>query len=286
MELEEIIQRILSFRVDLTREDVIEMIEKKKIRAGGFFTDEAAARIVASELGLEVMREHFRPEVWIRDLVSGLNDVTVVGRTIATYAPKTFSRPDGTDGKVARLTIADKTGTLQVVLWDDKVNLIEAKKVTIGRIIKVSHGYLRNGLKGSLEIHVGLRGNIQVSSPDAVEREFPPISHFIQGIGKITRKQKRANIHGKVLNIYPVSQFKRRDGTSGKVMRLELGDDTGQMTVVLWNEKVDELSSIKRGEHLRIMNCKVKERLSGQFELHVEGATYVEYPAQAPSTFS
>ena len=283
MGLKEIVQRILSSRGDLTREEVLELIEEKKGTAEGFFTDEAAARIVAAELGVEVLREPFRPEAWIRDLVSGLNDVTVVGRAIAAYPPQTFTRPDGTEGKVARLLIADKTGTLKVVLWDDKVSLIGVRKVEPGGIIKVSHGYVREGLNGRLELHVGLRGDVQVSPPGAVESEYPPIAHFIQKIGEITRKQRKACVLGVVQNIYPASEFKRRDGTRGKVMRLDLRDDTGQITAVLWNEKVEELGEVKRGDHLQIMNGRVKERLDGRLELHVERATYIESPAEAPS---
>jgi len=281
MDLEEIVQRILSSRGDLTREKVIGMIEEKKRTAGGFLTDEAAARIVASELGVEVLREPIRPEVWIRDLVSGLNDATVVGRAIAVYPPQTFNRPDGTEGRVARLLIGDKTGTLKVVLWDDKVSLVEGRKVETGQIIKVSHGYVREGLDGRLELHVGLRGDAQVSPPGAVESEYPPIAYFIQKIGKITGKHKKASVLGVVQNVYPASEFKRRDGTRGKVMRLDLRDDTGQITAVLWNEKVDELGDVKKGDHLQIMNSKVKERLDGRLELHVEKATYIKSPEEA-----
>ncbi len=283
MGFEETVQRILSSREDLTREEVLRIIEEKKRTAEGFFTDEAAAHIVASELGIEVLREPFRPEVWVRDLVSGLNDVTVVGRVIAVYPPQTFTRSDETEGKVARLLIADKTGTLKVVLWDDKASLIEVGKVKPGRILKVSHGYVREGLIGRLELHVGLRGDMQVSPPGADESEYPPITHFIQKIGEIKRKHKRASVLGVVQNVYPASEFERRDGTRGKVMRLDLRDDTGQITAVLWNEKVDELGDMKRGNHLQIMNGRVKERLDDRLELHVERATYIESSAETPS---
>lgn len=284
MDIKEIVQQILSFRGDLTREEVLRMVEEKKRTAKGFFTDEAAARIVASELGVEIFRKPFRPEVRIRDLVSGLNDVTVVGRVIAVYPPQTFTRSDGTEGKVSRLLIADKTGKLKVVLWDDKISLIEVRKVEQGRIVKVSHGYVREGLNGRLELHVGLRGDVQVSPPSALEIEYPPIAHFIQKIGEITRKHKKASVLGMVQNVYSASEFKRGDGTWGKVMRLDLRDDAGQITVVLWNEKVDELGSVKRGDHLQIINARVKERLDGRLELHVERATYIASPAEAPST--
>jgi len=285
MSLEEILQQILSSRKDLTREEVLRRMEEKKEVAEGYFTDETAARVVAHELGVEVSRETFRPEVSIRDLVSGLNDVTVVGRVIIVYPPQTFTRPDKTEGKVARLLIADKSGTVKVVLWDDKASLVEAGKVEQGQIIKVLHGYVREGLDGKLELHLGLRGELQISPPDIVESDYPPIAHFLEKIGKITRKHKKANILGVVQNVYPTSEFTRRNGTYGKVMRLELKDDTGQIIAVLWNEKVDELRAVKRGDHLQIMNARVKERLDGGLELHVENATRIETLAEIPSHY-
>jgi len=276
MELDEIIERILSIRQDLKREEVLRMVKEKKTEAGGYFTDEGAARIVASELGIEISREPFRPEVLIRDLVSGLNDVTVTGRVIIAYPSKTFVRPDGTEGNVARLLIADKSDTLRVALWDDKASLVNDGKVKSGQIIRVLHGYVREGLDGKLELHVGSRGDVQISPPEAADQEYPPITSFLQKIGEITRKTEIVNVLGIVHLVYPVSTFERNDGTRGKVMRLRLKDETGQITAVLWNKKVDELGEVKIGDCLRIMDARVKEDASGQIEIHTKDATQIE----------
>ncbi len=261
------------------------MIYEKKRTAEGYFTDETAARVVASELGVEISWEPFRPEVLIRDLVSGLNNVTVTGRIIIVYPPQTFTRPDKTEGKVARLLIADKSGTLRVVLWDDKSSYVETGKVEQGQIIKVLHGYVREGLDGKLELHMGFRGDVQTSPLDTVESEYPPVTRFIEKIGKITRKNKKVSVLGVVQNIYPVSEFERRDKTYGKVMRLQLRDDTGQITAVLWNEKVDEIGAVGKGDYLQIMNARVKARLDGQLELHVENSTQIEVLTEIPLSF-
>jgi len=115
MDLEQIVQRILLARQDLTREEVLKRIYEKKRSAEGYFLDEAAARIVAFELGVTIPKDETETswtELSIENLVSGLNDVTVTGRVIIVYPVQTFSRSDFTEGKVARLLIADKTGTL------------------------------------------------------------------------------------------------------------------------------------------------------------------------------
>jgi len=159
---EEIVNRILSSRSDLNRNTVLEMIEEKKRNAGDFLTNETAARIAASELGVEIVKKKFRLKIQIQDLVSGLNDVTVAGQIEAVYPPKTFRRKDWTEGKLASLVVSDDTGRLRVVLWDNKVELVEKAKISRDQRIRISHGYVREGLDGKPELHVGERSTIKV----------------------------------------------------------------------------------------------------------------------------
>ena len=145
MHFEEIVNYILSHRSDLSFEKVIKAIEKKRVDSEGFLTDEAAARLVATELGLKVKCGHSLPEAHINQLVSGLSDVTVSGRVLLVSKPHTFSGPQGT-GQIARLLIADKTGSIKVVLWNDKAELV--KKIDTGQVMKVVHGYARRSRNG------------------------------------------------------------------------------------------------------------------------------------------
>lgn len=162
MSLEEIVDRILSSRSDLNRKQVLEMIAQKKKGTGNFLTDETAARIAASELGVEIVKKPLRLKIQIRDIVSGLNDVTVTGQVVAVYPPKTFKRRDWTEGKLASLVVSDESGTLRAVLWDDKVELVEGGKIQRGQTVRISHGYVREGLDGKPELHLGDRGSLKV----------------------------------------------------------------------------------------------------------------------------
>jgi len=265
-------------RHDLSREDVLKKIYEKKHSAEDYFLDEVAARLVASELGVEIPSadEAFQTGIAIKDLVSGLSDVSVVGRVIIVYPIQTFPRPDFTEGKLARLLLADKSGTLRLVFWNDKICLIEAAKIKHDDIIRVSHGYVREGLDGKLELHVGLRGEVQVSPRDVVDSDYPSRDQFTDKIGSLTQKSKKASVLGVVYNVYPVSEFKRKDGSTGKVRRLRIRDETGEISLVFWNEKVDELGEVKLGDQLRIMNVRVKEQPDGRIELHVENTTQME----------
>ena len=162
MNIEEIIKRILSSRSDTKRKDILEMIKKKKIGAGDFLTDETAARIAASDLGVAIVQKPIRLKIQIQDLVSGLNDVTISGQVVSVYPSKTFTRRDWTEGKLASIIVSDKSGTLRVVLWDNKTEIIDRGKIQREQKIRISHGYVREGLDGKPELHLGDKGNIKI----------------------------------------------------------------------------------------------------------------------------
>jgi len=120
---EKIIEQILSRRPEISREEILERLEKEKRKTGGLIVDEILMRMIAAELGVEISRETSMPTLLIGDLIPSLSDITVIGRVVAVFPLKTFKADKS--GKVASLLIADKNDVLRVVLWNDKTNLIE-----------------------------------------------------------------------------------------------------------------------------------------------------------------
>ena len=162
MELDAIINKIISLNPETNRQEIIEMIKNKKIKSGNFLTDETAARIIASNLGVKIVKPPIELKIQIKDLISGLNDVSLVVKLISVFPPKTFKRRDWTEGKFATLLVSDKSGTLRVVLWDKNADLIETGMIQKDQIIQISHGYVREGLGGKPELHMGNKGKIKI----------------------------------------------------------------------------------------------------------------------------
>jgi len=252
------------------------MIAKKKEGVGEFFTDETAARIVASELGVEIAQKPLQLEILIQDLVSGLNDVTVAGRVITVYPPKTFTRRDLTEGKFARLLIADTSGTLKVVLWDDKTALMETGKVEQGQIIEVSHGYVREGLDGKLELHVGSRGNIQISPPDAAETKYPPITQWVKKVGEIREEGGPITVEGTIATTPTVREVVTSRNEKVAVASFELRDDTGKIGVSAWRKLADVVKRLAVGTRIRIKNAYARKGLADQLELTSRSFTSID----------
>lgn len=265
MSIEAIIEKILQFRQDLTREAILKSIEEKKKTAGGFLTDEAAVRLVASELGIKMPRKSFRHEVSIKDLISGLNNVTVAGRISRIYPIQTFVRSDLTEGKVAHLLISDETGELKVVLWNDKASIVGNGKVEEGQTVKVARGYTREGLNGKLELHLSERGDFHVLSPEEVKvkvveikKEGGPIT--VEGIIASAPDKREVTVRNERV---AVSSF-------------DLSDETGRIRVSLWRNLADKARDFNIGTKIRIRNTHVRKGFGDQLELTSRSATSIE----------
>jgi len=88
---------------------------------------------------------------------------------------------------------------------------------------------------------------------------------------------------GKVLNISDSKTFKRKNGNPGKVINLEIADDTGVCRLVLWNGDTAHIKNkeIRPGTVLRVINGYTKQGFRGDLEINLGrwGALEVE-PAQ------
>jgi len=85
----------------------------------------------------------------VEDLSLGASDVDLVGQVLDTDSIRTFDRDDGSEGRVANLTVGDETGRVRVTLWDDKADL--AEEFEAGEVVEVGDGYVRER-DGDLEL--------------------------------------------------------------------------------------------------------------------------------------
>jgi len=235
-------------------------------------------RMIAAEFDVEIPKAEVSTlSLLIKDLVPSLNNIAITGRVIAVFPPKTFR--GNQNGRFSSLLVADRSGILRVVLWNDKANLVESGKIKAGHIVRFSHGYTREDSNGQVELHIGERGDVEISPEDAEAEDYPTVSTFSTKIGQLTQthKNKKVNVIGVVKELFSASTFKRKDSSSGKVMRFTLADETGEIPVVAWDEKAENLDKmLKKSMKLKVVNAMVKKAMSGTMELHVNTGTYVE----------
>ncbi|MBN1357847.1 hypothetical protein JW988_03665 [Candidatus Bathyarchaeota archaeon] len=275
MTSEELIQQILSKHPEFSREQILESLEAEKEKTGGLIADETLLRLIAARYGIETAKRRVIRRLSISDLVAGLNDVTVTGRVVAIYPPRAFTGKRS--GKVANLIIADKNDTLSVVLWNDNVDFVESSELKAGQITRFSHGYTRKDREDKVELHMGNKSQIEVNPENVKADEYPALNKFAAKINEVTEAHNSVHLAGTVREVFPSSTFTRSDTSTGTVMRLKLADETGEIPVVVWNEKAEELEkTVKVNSALQLVNAKVKENGSGELEVHVNSYTYVE----------
>ncbi len=275
MTAEEIIQRILSKHPEVSRNQIFENLEAEKSKTGGLIADETLLRLIAARYGVKILKEKAYRNLSISHLVPGLNDVTITGRVVAVYSSRTFEGERS--GKFGSLMIADKDATLRVILWNDKVEMIEAGELKAGQIVRFSHGYTREDREGKTELHLGSKSQIEAELKNIKTDEYPSIVRFATKINEITKAYKNIHLTGTVKEVFPASTFTRSDMSTGTVMRLTLADGTGEIPVVVWNEKAEELEkALELNANLQLVNAKVKENANGELEVHVDSYTYVE----------
>ncbi len=91
-----------------------------------------------------------------------------------------------------------------------------------------------------------------------VERHGGSVANF-QAV-KDLEEGGEANLRARVVGVSPVRTFTRQDGTAGRVVNLELRDDSGFCRMPLWDEDVAlvEKGTIAVGKTVRAIDCFVK----------------------------
>ena len=276
MPVEQLISQIVSKCPGTSREQVLKALEEEKLRTAGLIADSTLLRMVAHKLGIDILPEKVPLRTLsTRVLVPKLNDVTISGRIIATYPTKTFE--GNKPGKFASLIIADKDGSLRVMLWNDKADLVGSEVLKTGQIARFSHAYTREDRNCKTELHLGERSNIEVNPQDLEERNYPSLEEITTRVSQITDAHQNVHLSGRVKNTFGLSTFTRQDQTMGKVLRFTLTDETSDITVVAWSEKAEELAqTISQNTIVRMVNAKVRPNSGNGFEVHVDAGTYTE----------
>ena len=277
MSTQEIIAKLLAKHPELSEQQIQETLTQDRERSGGLLGDETLLRLIAAKYGVEITKQvEFSGILSSGHLFSGLNDVSVEGRLLAVFPTRIFGGEKS--GKFANLMISDDDSILRVVLWNDKTEIVEKGELQVGQIVKLLHGYTREDKYGKVELHLGNRSRIEVN--DKSQTVYPDVEKFVSKIGEISNTFNNVHLFGIVKEVFGSKTFTKGDNTDGKVMRFVLADDSAEITVVVWNGKVEALERQLRPKScLYLINGKVKEKEDGGFEVHVDSTSFVQIQA-------
>ena len=272
MATEKVVERILAQRPDITRDQLEDMINKKRETSGDLLSVEGAAHLVAQDL-LVATGEKKTKGLQISDLIPQIGDATLATRVIGVWPKQNFKRKDESEGTFVRLLLGDNTGTISCLVWNSEVVKTFQEKDFEGKIAAVSHGYTRQGLSEKVELHIGNRGSISLLA-DEKATDIPSVDSFVNPLNKISDELDTVSIQGTIKTTPIVSSFET-GGATGTVLRMLVEDDTSVINVVAWNEKVEELKTSRIGDDIRILNGSVRKTSDRQFEVHLDKRSLV-----------
>jgi replication factor A1 len=239
-EIEEVFKKLEG---KLTPDEFRSKVEKKFTEMNGLCDPKTAAMLVASELGAN-------ETVKIRDMTADKGNVVFIAKVTSVGDIREFSRDNDTMGRVVNLNLADDTGSIRAALWDENCDLVKIGDIKMGQTLKVK-GYIKQGQRG-IEVNIGKGGGIE-----HVEQEVK-VNIKPHKINEIKAGMNGLNVLGKILDIGKVRTFARKDGTTGKVTNITIGDETGKIRVTLWDAKA-ESPGVNAGDIVEIMNAYARE---------------------------
>jgi replication factor A1 len=290
MVLEEILAEIES-KSGISRGEIQQRIGRKQELMSGLISLEGAAHLVAKDLGVELPDQQ-RRRLEIKNLVSGMKNVNIVGRVFRISNINDFSRKDGTPSRVVNLFIGDSTGYVKIALWNDQTSLVEDRTIKAGDAIHIVNGFSKENAFGDIELSLGKFGSIkpaddgaELPSQDEMDRRFSArgskaTTMGIPNIGPAEMDATIVDVFGGnfIFNVCPTCKSKLDDSTCkehGKVQpehamvfSATADDGTGAMRIVMFRDvaegllgmKAAELASMERGDRLN----SVKEKALGR----------------------
>lgn len=193
----------------VSSEEFERRVEAKMQECGDLLDDVTAAMLVVGELG----RQHVK--------ISGLSGPSTLfsffGKVISVAAPKEFDRQDGGKGYVAHLVLADETGQVRAVLWDEKA--AAAAEIETGEVLEVigKHAGKQNS---DITVLALRKSPCEIECGMAVQPRLAP--------------PERKEIRIRVLHLEDPRTITRRDGSTSEMIEGCVTDGARVTRVVTW----------------------------------------------------
>lgn len=149
---------------------------------------------------------------------------------------------------------------------DELLTMVERKK-------EESHGLLSD--EGAIRL---LAQQLSVSAPASSDLKDQRISSVHAGLNDST-------ITGQVISVSDVHEFYRSDGTQGKVLRMRLGDASGQINGVFWDSLAGTVAreALAPGSRVRLLHGYTKFGRAGEVEFHLGSRANIQILGRASS---
>ena len=193
---------------------------------------------LAALVDAETLERLRQPSAGRRLTVQGLEVGTfgVLDVTVTQVAPpRAFRRRNGTEGLVARATLGDPTGEVDLVLWDDEVRLLRDGTLAPGARLRLRGATVKAGYRGGIELGLGAA----VVEPAPATDQAMDIAGTLLAVSETRMVADRFQVD------------------------VTLDSDGGPVLVVLWDDLVKAVRALELGAAIRLQGVARHPMLDG-----------------------
>src|SRR5271155_2064896 len=183
-------------------------------------------------------------------------------------------RDDGSNGSLTPFELKGPDGkTARVVVWDG-VDLPEVKS---GSRVRVTNLRQKKGRQGEAELHGDSATVVQVLSTQVEVPATTYVPHLVK-VADAVKHVPSGNVDLEVMALSKgsVREVNLKDGSTAKKGEVVLGDDTGEITAVAWDEASNTIGGIQAGEKLRILGATIQLSKMGAETLELGKSSKIE----------
>jgi len=184
-------------------QEVDRKLKQKMDQLAGLISKEGAAHIIANEQGIKLL-EQTSGRLKIKNVLSGMRNVEIVGRVIDVYEVREFQKEDRS-GKVGSFIVGDETSSVRVVLWGSQTdNILKLEK---NMVVRIKGSYAKDN-QGRKELHLGESGMIELNPADEVVGEVKQRRDFSRKpIKDLAGNENDVELMGTIVQCYDLKFF-------------------------------------------------------------------------------
>ncbi|MFX1314424.1 MAG: hypothetical protein ACFE9T_01040 [Promethearchaeota archaeon] len=281
--IEDIYQALLNAGID--EEEIERQVKEKFNDYQGFMSKQAILILIAKEHGLTVHGSSGNSAIYqkveneidyndfivpVSKIIENMNNIVITGRIIKKFNKKEFLKKDGSVGMVGSFIIADSSGQIKIVVWNEQTEIMDNEYFNGGQVIQIIGGYSKKGLKEELEVHLSKKGRIVLSPKSIDSINLPEIYEprkrsNERNISKIMIKDlyNKDGFIRAITGIAQIEEFKEitlKNGEKTFLLKLILTDDSSSIRVLVWGMyAVESLRILSKGNSIQLSNVFLKK---------------------------
>lgn len=223
---------------------------------GGLLDDGALRAMIADELGL--LETPFTP---LAEL-DPAHPVFTRCMIEAIEPPFEFKGKDRA-GRLRKLKVTDKTGSLTLTLWDEETAIVEQLGIRPGSFVRILSATLRETRYGR-EIHVGRTGFVIPEEPPAGDGKSEP-----RNLHELGQARGRVDVKGVILAINTIGRGRQ------KITSIKLFDGTGECALTIPHALLLPPPGLVQGAEIELSGARVVRR-EGQLSLECDKSSRLQ----------